>query len=106
MKSLTCKVSHGIWLEWNMNYKTYLTITLLLLTVSEGRAQETTDAPPDIPETVVIGRPNSFPRNPLQNSSLLTPGAQAASNKTTGASVEVITSEDLKKQGTTTLLDA
>ena len=106
MKSLTCKVSHGIWLEWIMNYKTYLTITLLLLTVSEGRAQETTDAPPDIPETVVIGRPNSFPRNPLQDSSLLTPGAQAASSKTTGASVEVITSEDLKKQGTTTLLDA
>ena len=87
-----------------MFQKNLFALLILTFTVHSGEAQDS--VPSEIPETVVIGRPDSFPRNALQNSSLVTPGGQAASRRTTGASVEVITAEQLSKQGTTTLLDA
>ena len=73
---------------------------------SLAQEPEKTDTPTEVPETVVIGRPESFPRTPLGATTLLTPGAQAASSKTTGSSVEVITNEEIQKQGSTTVLDA
>ena len=60
-----------------MRQKNLLAIAILTLTVHSGKAQDS--APSEIPETVVVGRPGAFPRNALQNSSLVTPAAQAAS---------------------------
>lgn len=82
----------------------YLTLLPPALTLAQD--PDKTETPTEVPETVVIGRPESFPRAPLSTTTLLTPGAQAASSKTTGASVEVITAEELQQQGTTTILDA
>ncbi len=87
--------------------KSHFLLALILVTMQTpfvvGQNPEST---PEIPPTVVIGRPDSFPRKPLAPTTLLTPGAQAVSRDTTGASVEVITAEQLQKQGATTLLDA
>ncbi len=89
-----------------MKRRILLAVFALFLFTSSGISQDTSQDSPEIPETVVIGRPESFPRAPLKDSSLLTPGASAASRKTTGASIEVITAEQLQKQGATTVLDA
>ncbi|MEC7565813.1 MAG: TonB-dependent receptor [Planctomycetota bacterium] len=64
------------------------------------------DTPPVIDETVVIGRPNSFPRSILGPDTVLTPGGLASSQRTTGNSITVIQGEALQKQGHTTVLDA
>ena len=89
-----------------MKYYFFLSFFSLFLPTALIVAQAPSEPPVEIPETVVIGRPDSFPRNPLSNSSLVTPGAQVTSTTTTGASIEVISAKDLQQRGATTLLDA
>jgi len=89
-----------------MKHRFFLLVIALALCTSPGLSQDANQDSPELPETVVIGRPDSFPRTPLKDSSVLTHGALAASRKTTGASIDVITAEQLQKQGATTVLDA
>ena len=59
-----------------------------------------------LPETVVVGRPDSFPRTPLSGNTILSPGGLATSQRTNGNSVTIISSEDLERSGHTTVLEA
>ncbi|MBT6848015.1 MAG: TonB-dependent receptor, partial [Planctomycetaceae bacterium] len=62
--------------------------------------------PEVLPETVVIGRPSSFPRTPLSNNTILSPGGLATSQRTNGNSITIIGSNKLEKSGHTTVLEA
>ncbi len=50
-----------------------------------------------IPETVVVGRPDSFPSRPLDDDQVVSPGRGAISQSQFGGSMTVITREDIDR---------
>jgi len=60
---------------------------------------------PTIPETRVLGQPAPFPANPLGAVTVITPSNRATAAGNTGSSVSVITQEQIRSSGQTTVLD-
>jgi vitamin B12 transporter len=89
---------------------TVLGITITINAFSQDAAKPPTvpsdTAPEMLPETVVIGRPGSFPRTPLNSNTILSPGGLATSQRTNGNSVTIIGSAELERSGHTTVLEA
>ena len=72
----------------------------------QEQQQQQEQADPAIPETVVTGRPNLFPRNPLDPNAVLTINRSTSLSKYSGSSVSVVSGEELSREGRGSLADA
>ena len=73
--------------------------------VTESVPETTPAAPLVLPETEVVGRPNSFPGRPLGDESLLTPSRSESSAARAGSSVTVIQGDEIRAMGSPTLVE-
>jgi len=60
---------------------------------------------PTIPDTVVPGRPTPFPATPLTDETVVTPSRTETLLRETGSSVTVITAEQIRQRGQSSVLD-
>ena len=71
----------------------------------ESEPEGTEDAPRLLPETEVVGRPDSFPGRPLGDDRLLTPARSESSIARSGSSVTVIRAEEIRALGNPSLVE-
>lgn len=84
----------------------YLSLTPSDLAWSQDDVQSQANEDNEIPETVVTGRPNLFPRNPLDPDSVLTVNRSTSLSKHSGSSISVISGAELTREGRGSLADA
>lgn len=95
----------GLSWAWPLWRRAVLALGLVVVFMPNLSAQERTDEVPELPETVVPGRPGAFPAAPLEDDSVVGATGTASRRRDVGSSVTVIDPQEIENRQSVTVAE-